>query len=891
MNESAQHRLDPDAILKSLHREDEQSRKGKLKIFFGMCAGVGKTYDMLKEAQLQKSKGVDVVIGIVETHGRAETEALLEGLPLVSRKRLEYKGVAFTEMDIDAVIARRPALVLVDELAHTNVQGSRHAKRYQDILELLENGINVYSTLNVQHLESRADTVAQITGSIVRETVPDSIFEAASDVEVIDISTDDLLKRMEEGKVYTPERSQQAIQNFFRKENLTALREMALRLTAERVDHQLRELMHTRRIAGPWKSGQRLVVAVSPSPHAVKLIRWARRTAYTMDASWVCVYVETPKLLVAAAKDQLRRNLKLALELGAEIVTTTDSDVASAVLRVAREQNATQVLIGKTLRLFPLKKSLLDKLIEQSGELDVYVIGGDQPSERARKLSLVPEIQSGIAQYFAALGLVALVSALCFLLRDLLGYRTVSLVLLFVVALLPLRLGAGPVLIAAAFSALAWNFFFIPPTFTFVISQLQDMLMFAMYFCIAAITGVLTARVRSREQAIRVRERRATALYTLTHDLSLARSQDEVAKAAVVNIQKQFDAEVVILLSQIDGDIFTEAHPASTYKIDEKEFNVAAWVYWNEKKAGKFTDTLPSSEATYFPLKGPRYPLGVVGVKSAKGEALATEQDSFLQNFITQISSALEREQLNEVTKRAIVLAESERLYKALFNSISHELRTPIATILGSAETLIESKPDHGLHDELVDQVHRAALRLQRLVENLLDMSRLESGLVQPRLDWCDVNDLVSTTLRKLQEDLTAHTIQVDVAPDVPLIRADFGLLQQALANLLHNATLYSPQGTRVDIRASVEGEKLIFEISDCGPGIPSEMLQRIFEKFYRVPGTKAGGTGLGLSIAKGFVEAHRGTLTAMNKPNGGARFLITLPIRRAEKKMMEVEE
>jgi two-component system sensor histidine kinase KdpD len=873
-------RPNPDTLLHALKKEEQQATKAKLKIFFGMCAGVGKTYDMLKDAQAAKSKGIDVVIGYIETHKRAETEALVAGMEIIPRKKVEYKGTALEEMDLDAILTRKPQLVLVDELAHTNVPGSRHTKRYQDVQELLDNGIDVHTTLNIQHLESRADTVAQITGSIVRETVPDSIFEQADEVEIIDIPPDELLRRLSEGKVYTPERSKQAIENFFRKGNLTALREMSLRLTAERVDHQLRDYMQTQQISGTWKSGQRLLVAISVSPHSVSLIRWARRVAYSTDASWIAVFVERAAPLSDAAKSQLEKNIKLARELGAEIVSTAEEDVAQALVRVARQQNATQIIVGKPQRSISFKKNLLDRVIEKSGDLDVYVVGGsEEPDVRSQRFHL-PEIQSGVQQYLAAVAAVTLVALLCYPLASLLGYQTVSLILLLTVALLPLKLGAGPVVMAAALSALLWDFFFIPPQFTFVVARGQDILMLVTYFTIAAVTGTLTARIRAREKAVLQREERATALYTLTKDLSTAGNQEDVARAAISNIKKFFEAEVAVFLSEPDGDIFTRAHSASTFAVDEKEFSVAAWVYWNEKRAGKFTDTLPFAHATYYPMSGPRYPLGVIGVKLNRVQQLSFDQETLLQNFISQIASTLEREQLNEMTKKSIAIVESERLYKTLFNSISHELRTPIAAIISASDGLLDEKSldRKDVQKNLTHEIHTAAERLNRLVENLLDMTRLESGRITPRFDWCDLHDLINTMVRKLTKELSHHIVAVGVPTSMPLVKIDYGLIEQALTNLLHNASLYTPAGSKIEIRASIENHDMVIIIADNGPGFSKDVLPRVFEKFYRVPGTKAGGTGLGLSIVRGFVEVHKGTIVVQNRPEGGAQFVIRIP-------------
>lgn len=875
-------RPDPDELLNALKKEEERERHGKLKIIFGMCAGVGKTYDMLKSAHEAQAKGIDVVVGYVETHHRAETEALLQGLRVIPRATVTYRGTTLEEMDLDAILARRPQLVLVDELAHTNAPGSRHTKRYQDVQELLDAGIDVITTLNVQHLETRADTVAQITGSTIRETVPDSMFEGADEVEIIDIPADELLKRLAEGKVYTPERSQQAILHFFQKGNLTALREMALRLTAERVDHQLRDYMKTQRIAGPWKSGQRLLMGISPSPHNMSLIRWARRMAYTMDASLVAVFVEPPRPLSDAQRTQLEKNFKLARELGAEIITTSDDDVARALVRVARAQNVTQILIGKSGRALSWRKTLLDRVIAQSGHLDVYVVGGTEGDEKPkRSLWSQPTLQSGVPQYAIAAGTVSLVALMCFPLSAFFGYQTVALILLLTVVLLPLRLSAGPVLLAAALSALVWDYFFIPPTFTFVVGLSRDMLMLLTYFAVAAVTGVLTARIRAREQAVRQREERTVALYTITRDLSNAIGQEDVADAAVTNIARFFRADTVLLLGQADGDFFNNPHSSSSLKIDEKEFGVAAWAYWNEKKAGRFTDTLPSANATYYPLSGPRYPLGVIGLHFRDDRPLSVEQESLLQNFLSQVSASLEREQLNDMAKKSIALAESERLYQTLFNSISHELRTPIAAIMSASDNLRDPafSTNAVVRNDLAGEVHTAAQRLNRLVENLLDMTRLESGRISAAREWCDVEDLLNSAARKLESGLDGHTITIDVPADMPPVKLDYTLIEQAINNLLHNAIQYTPRGTTITLRARRDGTACVLTVADNGQGFPPDALPHVFDKFYRVPGTKTGGTGLGLSIAKGFIEAHQGTIDVRNREDGGAEFTIRLPI------------
>ncbi len=877
-------RPDPDMLLKLMKKEEERQEKGKLKIFFGMCAGVGKTYAMLSEARDAVSKKIDVVVGYVETHNRMETAELVLGLEVVPRMQLEYRGALLEEMDIDAILARKPKLVIVDELAHTNAPGSRHAKRFQDVLELLGAGIDVYTTLNVQHLESRADAVAQITGTIVRETVPDSIFESADEIKVIDISPEDLIKRLSEGKVYTPDRSKQAIASFFREGNLDALREMSLRITAERVDRELREYMRGNRIAGPWKSGQRLIAAISPSPHSISVIRWARRVSFTMDALWVVVYVEQSTRLTTEEKDQLAKNMKLAKELGAEVLTTADESIPDALMRVAREQNASLMLVGKPgRRFFSRAARVVDELIQKSKDLDLYIVGQEGVEDKKVRRRLFPGLQSSYAQYITACALVLLTALLCFPFAPFMGYRTVSFIILLVVSLLPLRMGPGPTLLGAAMGAIAWNFFFIPPRFSFFVGNLEDALLLSLYFLVASVTGVLSARLRKREKMLRQREEKTSALFSLTKDLSSAHSQDEVIRAAISNTKKYFDADVAVILGDAEGEISRAGHSASSFFPDGKELNVAEWVYWNEKRAGKHTDTLPSAQATYFPMSGPRYPLGVIGVRFRDDSKLSLDQESLLENFISQITSAIERELLNDVNNKSIVLAESERLYKTLFNSISHEFRTPISTIMGISENLLRMSDsdsrDASSQATHLKEIHIAAERLNRLVANLLDMTRLESGMIQPKLDWCDIRDIINQSMKGLERELMQHSIVVEVGDDVPLLKLDFVLIEQALTNLIHNAVLYTPKGTEIIVKSFLQEGRCVISVADSGPGLPEEDTERVFEKFYRAATGRAGGTGLGLTIARGFVEAHHGKITAKNRMGGGAEFIIYLPV------------
>lgn len=879
-------RPNPDTLLTAITREEEKAAKGKLKIFFGMAAGVGKTYAMLQAAHQLKERGVDVVAGIVETHGRAETKELLDGLEVVPRRKLTYREVTLEEFDLDAVIQRKPEYALVDELAHTNVEGSRHQKRYQDVLELLDHGINVYTTLNVQHVESLVDTVRQITGITVHETVPDSILDRADEIEVIDLPIDDLLNRMEEGKVYAPERSQVAMSNFFRKGNLTALREIALRKTAERVGMDLQEYMQAHRIAGPWKTTQRLLVAVGCSPYSEQLIRWTRRLATTLEAPWVAVSVQTAQKPTELEEKRLKQNIALARELGAELMTTVDVDIVAALVRVAREKNVTQIVAGKS-RSNPFVDlfrggSLVNRLIAESGEIDVYVVHSEAAAGASDKKPAF-RFRSTAQQYLLACGAVVVVAALCSIATAIIDYRAVGMFLLFTVTVLALLVGRGPILAAALLSAVIWNFFFIPPLYTFHIHSFSDALMVGMYFIIALVGGVLTARVRARELAMRYREEYATALYALAKEINNAKSLDDILRVTEQHIGRILNARVGCFLPEPVGGNSLASHPANSFTPkSEKEWSVPLWVYQNLKPAGRGTTTLPFAEAAYFPLLTTQRAIGVMGIASFWKRPFTLEEEGLLQTSLHQIAIAIEREILRTAAEQANMLAESERLHKTLLNSISHELRTPISAILGASDHLLDGsasqKPE--VKNELLGEILGAAERLNRLVENLLDMSRLESGLIKPKLDWCDLRDVINGATKDLKSKLAGRTLSINIPSDAPLVKLDFGLMERALSILLDNACEHTPSGAAIEIQVESLESECVIMLSDNGPGLPQDALDKIFEKFYRVNGAKTGGVGLGLSIARGFVEAHQGKLSVANHEKGGARFTIRLPMK-----------
>jgi two-component system, OmpR family, sensor histidine kinase KdpD len=879
-------RPDPDELLASLINEEEKSKQGKLKIFFGMCAGVGKTYTMLQTAWAEKLKGNDIVIGYVETHNRKETADLAEGFDLIGRKIYDYKSTSVQEMDLDAIIARRPNIVLVDELAHTNAPGSRHAKRYLDVQEILENGINVYTTLNVQHLESRSETVAQITGIVVRETLPDKIFENADEVELIDLTPDELLQRLNEGKVYTPERSREAIENFFRKGNITALREMALRIVADRVDKQLHDYMQHKRIRGPWKTGMHLLVAIGTSPYSGKLLRWAKNLSYTMGANIQAIYVETLHNLTQKEQEQLDKNINLAKQLGIKIRIITNADIVKAIVDFAQKENVTHIIVGKPrvrnlISLLKLSR-FVNRLIRYSGNIDVYILGSDAGAKDSFKERVsIPSFTSNIRQYLITSVLVFLTSFVFFLLQDFVGYQIVSFGLLFLVSLLAIFYGTGPILLAATLSALIWDYFFIPPQFTLHIEKAEDMLMLLMFFFIALLNGILTSRVRHQEKKIRIREERTHALYQLTRELTLAPGMEEVSKIAVRYIHKYFNLDCAIFLKNDVNQLDNQVQHETVIKFTENELSIASWVFRNSSKAGKHTDTLPSTEFTFYPLTGNKENMGVVAVMHTSRFTQGEEQ--FWDAFISQISGRYEREFLRNATKKAYILNESDKLYKTLFNSISHELRIPVATIMGASDTLISRNYPEETRQKLYDEINTASVRLNRLIENLLNMSRLESGRLSLRPDWCDVHDLAHRVSESLRKELEPFKLSIVIPASMPLVNIDFGLIEQVLHNLILNSTQHAPAGSRIRLKFFYDNGSLIIQVMDRGKGFPESDLSLVFNKFYRGDDANPGGTGLGLSIVKGFVEAHRGTVIAGNRQNGGAIFTVKIPVKISE--------
>lgn len=845
-----------------------------------MSPGVGKTYAMLRTAQQERAAGTDVVVGIVETHGRSETQALLEGLKMVPRRELEYRGTRQQELDLEALRAGKPQLAVVDELAHTNVPGSRHAKRWQDVLELLESGIDILTTLNIQHVESRADAVRQITGAVQNETVPDSLIDLADELELVDVTPETLAERLREGKVYLGERAAKAREHFFQESHLNALRELSLRFTAERVDRQLRALRASAARQTVWRSGERLLVAVGPSPFSTQLVRWTRRLAAAQGAPWIAVYVEGLRPLALETQRLVDKNLALARELGAEVVVTHDSDIAAALVRTALQKNATQIVVGKPrsawwTRFLP-GGSLVDQVVQRGGNIDVYVVPAETAGRPLSFEDLDHELRSGAAEYAWATLWVALLTGMGWLLPGS-YYLAVGLVYLLAVILLSLRLGRGPVLAAGVVSALTWNYLFIPPRFTFQIQKIEDGLLFTTYFVVALVAGQLTSRIRAQAVAERRREGRATALFNLTRSLAEARTLDDAVFAALRQTDKLLEAKTSLLLT--DGSqarLFP--HFAGSFALDDKERAVAEWSARHRRSAGRFTDTLPASAGFYLPLVREEKSVGVLGVVVPEGKSLSLAQRDLLEAFARQLALSVEREHLREAGEREKLLAESEKLHRVLLDSVSHELRTPLAVITGSLDSMLSASEP--VRNSLMAEARAAARRLNRLVGNLLDQTRLESGALKARLDWCDARDIINAALEGVRDELAAHPLDVAVPADLSPVRADFALLEQALANLLLNAARHTPAGTAIFVAAGVDhdGERVFFTVADRGPGFPLAMRERLFKKFERGDAARAGGLGLGLSIVRGFMEAQGGEVVVGENPGGGAVFTVYLP-------------
>ena len=878
-------RPNPDELLAHVQAEEAKQTRGKLEIFLGYAAGVGKTYAMLEAARARQAEHMDVVIGYVETHKRAETELLAQGLETLPRKQIEYRGHVLDELDTDAVLARKPQLAIVDELAHTNVPGSRHPKRYLDVLDLLNAGIDIYTTLNIQHIESLNDVVSQITGIVVRETLPDNILDQATEIELIDLSPDELLQRLKDGKVYVPDQASRAIEKFFRKGNLTALREIALRRTADRVDDQMRAYMETRAITGPWAAKERLLVCVSPGALSERLIRTARRLAQELEAEWFAMYVETPghSRLSRQQRGRIEQMLHLAEELGAKTLSVPSLSVAETILDYARTHNITKIIAGKPLRarwIELVRGSVVDQLIRRSGDIDVYVISGETESATVIE-TREWQPHRPLRRYALSLGLVAIATLLGIPWRGVIDPANLVMLYLVAVVIAAIYLGRGPSICAAIFGVLALDFFFVPPQLTFAVTDTQYLLTFVGLLIVGLVISALTVRVREEADAAQQRESDTAELYEFTRDLAGTSGIAEIMQAVITHISRTLSREIVLLLP--NGESLAPRATSPGFSLTEDELAVATWAFQHSEPAGRGTDTLPAVPIHCRPLKTSRGIVGILGVKPIRPAShLSQTQRRLLESFANQAALAIERAQLAEQAQQTQLLRATEKLQTALLNSISHDLRTPLVSITGTLSSLQEDdvELDDVTRRNLIDTAAGEAERLNHLVGNLLDMTRVEAGAMRVAQEPCDVQDVIGSALERLTNLVAGRTVNLDVPIDLPLVPMDFVLMVQVLVNLLENAIKYSDPGTRVDISARVTDAHLEITVADQGIGIPPEDLYRIFDKFYRVQRPNGvTGTGLGLAICKGIIEAHNGSIRAQNRTGGGTCLTLTLPL------------
>lgn len=879
-------RPSPEVLLETAARENQ----GRLKIFLGAAPGVGKTYEMLLAGAKRQRDGADVVIGIVETHGRRETEALLGDLEIIPRQRVGYRGGELTEMDIDAIIARRPQLVLVDELAHTNAEGSRHAKRYQDVEELLSRGIDVYSTLNIQHLESLNDVVAQITHVRVRETLPDHVVDRADEVALIDLTPKDLIQRLKEGKVYLGEAADRALQHYFSEGNLTALRELALRRTVQRVDDQMLSYMQTHAIAGPWAAGERLLVCVNEHPDSFGLVRYAKRAADRLQARWSAIHIETTRYhhLAERERDKIAEAQRLAERLGGDSVSLPGNHIAADLISFARANNITQIIIGKSNRsrwFELLHGSVVRDLVRSSGDIGIHVVAGSrtktaevvaETADSGQSVSLAPYLGSSLT-----VGLALLVGLAVDQFIDL---PNISMIFLAAVLFAAVRFGLWPSLFASILSTLAYNYFFLEPVHTFTVADPSNVVALFFFLLVAILTSNLTARVRAEAQASRQRAASTAALYNFSSKVAAIGEMDDLLWAIAHQIALMLRVHVILLLPDETGNVTVRIGYPPDDELNEADLAAARWAWDHGKTAGRDSETLPGARRLFLPLATERGKIGVMGLDSAEaGPMFTPDQKRLLDALCDQAAVAIERINLKHDIDRARVVTETEKLRTALLTSISHDFRTPLASIIGSVSSLrsLWQKFDNATRDDLLLTAQSEAERLNRFIGNILDMTRLEAGALTPRRDPVDIAELITTTLNETKALLLQHRIRTELPAALPMLLVDTALLRQVLFNLIDNAAKYAPAGSEIVVSATATASGMAITVRDEGPGIAPADLERVFDRFYRVGGAdrRRAGTGLGLAICRGFAEAMGGKITAANRTDrSGAIFTLSFP-------------
>tara|TARA_R110002020_G_scaffold6352_12_gene26806 strand:- start:1084 stop:3801 length:2718 start_codon:yes stop_codon:yes gene_type:complete len=884
-------RPSPDALLEKAVQET----RGRLKIFLGAAPGVGKTYEMLMSGRARKSDGADVVIGVVETHGRRETEALVRGFEVIPRTKIAYRGRVLEEMDLDAVLERNPALVLVDELAHTNAPGSRHPKRYHDVLELLERGIDVYTTLNIQHVESLNDVVAQITRIRVRETVPDSIIDRADDVEIIDLTPDDLIKRLHEGKVYLPTTARRATENYFSPGNLTALRELALRRTAQRVDQQLLSQMQASAIKGPWPAGERILVCVSQDPRSPGLVRYAKRLADRLHAPWTALYVEDRRTvsLGEEERDSIAEALRLAQSLGGDAAKIPGGDhpVADDVVAYAQANNITHIVMGKSIRsrwFEIINGSVVHELVRRAGNISVHVVAGEPASDaRSARRSIEtarPRPDFEWRPYLKSTLIVAAATGMAMLPWPGLGVEHIGLIFITAVVAVSVRYGLWPSLYASTISALAYNFFFTDPYHTLYINRPREFISVVFFAIVAVIVSNVAARARTQTVAAKARARATESLYSFSRKLAGAGVLEDVLWATAYQMASMLKVRVVILLPE-NGTVAVRAGYPPDDTLLDADIAAARWAWEHNRPAGRGADTLPGAKRLYLPLITGNTPVGVIGLDDDRqGPLLSPEQQRLFDSLADQAAVAIERIQLVDAVDKAKLAAEADKLRSALLASISHDLKTPLASILGAAGTLRDYSDAMSQADraDLLGTIVDESERLNRFIANLLDMSRLETGAMEPNASLQYLDDIVGSALRRARKIMAQHATSTEIPSDLPMLRVDPVLFEQVLFNLFDNAAKYAPTDTTISVRAWDDGRSMTIQVLDEGPGIPNTDLERVFDSFHRARKRDhvLAGTGLGLSICKGFVEAMGGTITAGNRiDRSGAVFTIRMPV------------
>ncbi|MEO8876235.1 MAG: sensor histidine kinase KdpD [Polyangiaceae bacterium] len=897
-------RPDPDALLARVREDERKSKRGKVTIFFGAAPGVGKTFAMLEGARAEIEQGRVVVAGVVETHGRYETGALLIGIDMLAQREVEHRGVPLHEFDLEAAIARKPDLILIDELAHTNAPGSLHAKRWQDVADLADAGIDVFTTLNVQHLESINDVVAQITGVSVKETVPDSVFDEADEVKLVDLPTEDLLERLQSGKIYLLPQAERARENFFKEGNLIALRELALRRTAERVDAQMRGYKLAHGIEPTWHATDRVLVCVSASPHSARLVRAARRMAASLHCELVGLYIETPSAIrmTNADRERLAQNMRLVEQLGGEAVTLRGDDAATETVQYARKRNVTKVVLGKPTHSRwrdVLRSSFLDDVVRLSAEIDVYVISGlpaDASTPRVGEKDHARRNERALVGYAASTAAVLTSALLGWLVFPRGELADVIMMFLLGVILVASRFDYGPSLYAAVLSVFAFDFFFVPPYYSFAVSDLRHIVTFGVMFLVATMISGLTKRIREQADAARLRELRTASLYAISRELGMASTRDALLGSAAARVREVFSAKVAVLMPDANGALEVVVADAGTISAaDRKDISVADWVWNHGKPAGATTDTLPSSRALFVPLLGARGKVGVLALFPDDPAPLRDpDERHLLETFTGIIGSAIERTVLADEARRAHFRVETEQLRNALLSSVSHDLRTPLAVVTGAASALLDPKgpSDESSRRELLSTIHGEAERLNRLVRNLLDMTRLDAGALKMSKEMQPIEEVVGAALNRVEDRLVGRELTTNLPDDLPLVPLDSILIEQVLINLLENATKYTPRASSISVSATAHDDVVELVVADHGPGVPSEDAERVFDKFYRRRESEGGGVGLGLTICRGIVTAHGGKIWVTASDDGhGAAFHFTLPLDSSAPKVVPLDE